>query len=131
MDEVLAYLKENPVFFLATVEGDQPRVRPFGFVMQYDGRLCFCTNNKKDVYRQLIANPSFEISACGKNNDWLRLKGRAVFCTGTQSKRAALDAAPSLAGMYRVDDGIFEIFCAEDAEATFYSFSGTSKTVRF
>jgi len=95
MNEVLQFLKENPIFYIATVDGDTPKVRPFGFVMEYDGKLCFCTNNQKNVYRQLKTNPKFEISTTSKDGKWLRLKGKAVFITNRESKKAALDASPS------------------------------------
>ena len=100
MDEVLRFLKDNSTFYLATTEGSTPKVRPFGFVMEYDGRLCFCTNNQKDVYRQLTANPEFEICVASNTGEWLRLKGRAVFITNRESKKAALDVMPSLRRMY-------------------------------
>jgi len=130
MDEVLQFLKDNPVFYLATTDGDTPRVRPFGFVMNYEGRLCFCTSNQKDVYRQLKANPKFEISTTAKTGEWLRLKGKAVFVTSRESKKAALDTMPSLRSMYNEDDSIFEIFYADEAEATFYNMSGPSRTIK-
>ncbi|TZE80270.1 pyridoxamine 5'-phosphate oxidase family protein [Calorimonas adulescens] len=130
MDEVLQFLKDNSPFYLATIDGDTPKVRPFGFVMKYEGKLCFCTNNQKDVYRQLKANPKFEISATAKTGEWLRLKGKAVFITSRESKKAALDTMPSLRSLYSEDDPIYEIFCADEAEATFYSMSGPSKNVR-
>jgi uncharacterized pyridoxamine 5'-phosphate oxidase family protein len=57
MNEVLQFLEDNPVFYIATVDGDTPKVRPFGFVMEYDGKLCFCTSNQKNVYRQLKGCP--------------------------------------------------------------------------
>jgi uncharacterized pyridoxamine 5'-phosphate oxidase family protein len=130
MDEVLRFLKDNSTFYLATTEGSTPKVRPFGFVMEYDGRLCFCTNNQKDVYRQLTANPEFEICVASNTGEWLRLKGRAVFITNRESKKAALDVMPSLRRMYSEDDSIFEIFCASEAEATFHCFDKPPRTVK-
>jgi len=130
MNEVLQFLKDNPTFYLATTDGDTPKVRPFGFVMDYEGKLCFCTNNQKDVYKQLKANPKFEISTTSQTGEWLRLKGKAVFITSRESKKAALDAAPSLRKIYSEDDDIYEIFYADDAEATFYKMGGTPRTVK-
>jgi uncharacterized pyridoxamine 5'-phosphate oxidase family protein len=130
MNEVLQFLKENPIFYIATVDGDTPKVRPFGFVMEYDGKLCFCTNNQKNVYRQLKTNPKFEISTTSKDGKWLRLKGKAVFITNRESKKAALDASPSLGRMYSVDDSIFEVFCADEGEATFSDMKGESRTLK-
>ncbi|WP_330659710.1 pyridoxamine 5'-phosphate oxidase family protein [Caproiciproducens faecalis] len=131
MEEVLQFLTENPTFYLATVEGNIPKVRPFGFVMNYEGKLCFCTNNRKNVYRQMQANPNVEICTTNKKNEWLRLRGKAVFCTSKESKEAALKAAPYLSGMYQADDDLFEIFAVEEAEATFSNMKGESRTVRF
>jgi uncharacterized pyridoxamine 5'-phosphate oxidase family protein len=130
MEEVLQFLKDNPIFYIATVDGDTPKVRPFGFAMKYDGKLCFCTNNQKDVYKQLKANPKFEISVASKTGEWLRLKGKAVFITSRESKKAALDTMPSLRNLYSEEDSIFEIFYADEAEATFYGMSGPVKTVK-
>jgi uncharacterized pyridoxamine 5'-phosphate oxidase family protein len=130
MEEVLQFLKDNPIFYIATVDGDTPKVRPFGFAMEYEGKLCFCTNNQKDVYKQLKANPKFEISVASKTGEWLRLKGKAVFITSRESKKAALDTMPSLRNLYSEEDSIFEIFYADEAEATFYDMSGPVKTVK-
>ncbi len=130
MDEVLQFLTENPTFYLATVEGGLPKVRPFGFVMKYDGKLCFCTNNQKNVYKQMQANPNIEICTTNKDSEWLRLKGKAVFCTSRESRQAALTAAPFLGSMYKADDPIFEIFYIDEAEATFSNMKGESRTVR-
>ncbi len=130
MEEVLQFLKDNPTFYIATVDGDTPKVRPFGFAMEYDGKLCFCTNNQKDVYKQLKANPKFEISVASKTGEWLRLKGKAVFITSRESKKAALHTMPSLRNLYSEEDSIFEIFYADEAEATFYDMSGHVKSVK-
>ncbi|CVK19382.1 MULTISPECIES: pyridoxamine 5'-phosphate oxidase family protein [Sporomusa] len=130
MDEVLAFLKDNPVFYLATVEGNIPKVRPFGFAMNFEGKLYFCTSNQKPVFRQLKANPNFEVCTTSKTNEWLRLKGKAVFNTTRQTKQAALDAMPMLKNMYSVDDSLFELFYIEDAEATFSDMKGGSRTIK-
>lgn len=131
MDEVFKFLKDNQIFYIATVEGNVPKVRPFGFVMNYEGKLHFCTNNQKDVYKQLKANPYFEVSTTSKTGEWLRLKGEAVFNTNKQSKQVAIDTAPSLSRMYSVDDSIFEVFYIKNAEATLRNMLGESKTIKF
>lgn len=130
MNEVLKFLTDNPTFYIATVDGDVPKVRPFGLVIEFEGKLCFCTNNQKDVYKQLKANPNFEVCTTSKTGEWLRLKGKAVFNTSKQSKQAALDAAPFLRNMYSVDDSIFETFYIQNAEATFSDMKGTSRTIK-
>lgn len=131
MEEVLKFLTENPIFYLATVDGNTPKVRPFGFIMNFEGKLHFCTSNQKPVYRQLKANPSFEISTTAKTGEWIRLKGNAVFNTSKQSKQAALDKMPTLANLYSVDDSIFELFYIENAEATIQDMKGNAKTIKF
>lgn len=129
MNDVFQFLTDNPTFYLATVDGNLPKVRPFGFVMIFDGKLCFCTNNQKNVYKQLKVNPHFEVSTTSKTGEWLRLTGKAVFITSRESKQAALDAAPFLGKLYKSDDAIFEIFYVADGEATFFQMDGTSRTV--
>lgn len=130
MNEVLKFLTDNTTFYLATVDGNIPKVRPFGFVMEFEGKLYFCTNNQKNVYKQLKANPHFEVSTTSPAGEWLRLKGEAVFNTSRQTKQAALDARPMLGRMYSVDDSIFELFYIKNAEATFSDMKGASRTIK-
>lgn len=129
MNEVLNFLNECGVFFVSTVDGNQPKVRPFSFVMNYNGKICFGTSNKKPVYSQLTANPNVEICATTKDFRWIRLSGKAVFCTTKDTKSKALDTMPMLKHMYSADDDIFEIFYLENAVATFCSMNGDNKTV--
>jgi len=130
MNEILKFLTDNPIFYIATVDGNIPKVRPFGFVMDFEGKLYFGTNNQKPVYKQLKANPHFEVSTTSKTGEWLRLKGKAVFNTNQKTKQAALDAMPRLSQMYSVDDSIFEVFYIEEAEATFNEMKGSSRTIK-
>lgn len=130
MNEIVQFLTENSPFYLATMDGDLPKVRPFGFAMEFEGKLCFCTNNKKDVFKQMQANPNFEISTTSKAGEWLRLKGKAVPFTTKESKQAALDAEPFLKKMYSVDDSIFEILSIENGEATISDMKGASRTIK-
>ncbi|SEJ94888.1 Uncharacterized protein, pyridoxamine 5'-phosphate oxidase (PNPOx-like) family [Propionispira arboris] len=131
MDEVLKFLQDNSPFFLATVDGDVPKVRPFGLAMEFEGKLYFGTNNKKPVYQQLQVNPKIEISTASKTGEWLRLKGNAVFNTTPQIKQAALDAVPMLKNVYSVEDSLFELFYIENAEATLKDMKGAAKTITF
>lgn len=130
MNEVLKFLTDNPTFYIATVDGNKPRVRPFGFVMEYEGKLWFCTNNQKNVYKQLKANPYFEVSTASPDGKWIRLRGKAVFNSTPAAKAKALEVMPSLANMYSVDDSIFEVFYVDEGEATFCSMTGESKTIK-
>lgn len=129
MNEVLEFLKTNPTFYLATIDGDQARVRPFGAVIEYEGKLYFGTNNTKSVFKQLVANPKVEISTTSQKGEWIRLTGKAVVDSRVEVKAAMLEAMPSLKNMYKADDDIFEVFYLTDAVAVFNSFSGESKTV--
>ncbi|AQR94827.1 pyridoxamine 5'-phosphate oxidase family protein [Clostridium saccharoperbutylacetonicum] len=129
MNEILNFLNESKVFFVSTVDGNQPKVRPFNFVMEYDGKLCFATSNQKPIYSQLTVNPNIEISATTKDFRWIRLSGKAVFCTTKDAKAKALDSEPMLKHMYSVDDEVFEIFSLENATATISSLKGDNKTI--
>ena len=130
MNEVLNFLNEAKVFFLATAEGDQARVRPFGFAMEYNGKLCYCTSNQKPVYAQLQSNPKAEISASTSDGRWIRISGKAVFCTTRDAKAKALEFMPSLRAMYSEDDDVFEIFYLDDATASILSFGGENKIIQ-
>ena len=96
MKEVLDFLQENKVFYLATTNGSQAHVRPMGFVMEHDGKLAFCTANSKNMYSQLKANPNVEICCVAANYNTLRICGKVVFCNTEETQRKALEAMPSL-----------------------------------
>ncbi len=129
MNEVLQFLNECGIFYVSTIDGDQPKVRPFSFVMEFEGKLCFGTSNTKPFYAQLMANPNIEICSTSKELKWLRLNGKAVFCTNDKVQAKALEIMPALKNMYSVGDGKFEIFYLENAVANFYSMSGDNKTI--
>lgn len=120
-EKVLAFLDEVQTYYLATVEGDQPRVRPFGTALLYDGRLYIQTGKVKAVSKQLAANPKAEICAF-KDGRWLRLSGKLVNDDRREVKAAMLDKMPMLRGMYSEDDDNTQVLYFEDAEATFCSF---------
>jgi uncharacterized pyridoxamine 5'-phosphate oxidase family protein len=136
MKEILQTLTENPTFYLATVSPEGPRVRPFGFAMEYEKKLYFITSNDKDIFKQLKANSCFEICSTPKsapNGDmaWMRLKGKAVFDSRKVVIKKALETAPVLAQIYQSPDNpIVEMFYITEGEATFYSFMSQPKTVK-
>ena len=130
MERVYNFLKEAKVFFVATVDGNEPKVRPFGFTMIYQGKLYFCTNNQKPVYNQLMNNSNIEICAC-TGTEWVRVKARAVFDKEMDAKRNVFIADPSMNALYKAEDEIFEIFYLKDAEATFCSMSGMCEKESF
>ena len=130
MEKVCAFLKKCGVYYLATVEGDQPRVRPFGVAEIIDGKLYFLTGKRKDVSKQMLTNPKIEISAtCGR--EWIRIEALAVEDDRVAVRQQILDAVPSLKGMYQADDGNCQVFYLKDATATFYSVGGAPSTVKF
>jgi uncharacterized pyridoxamine 5'-phosphate oxidase family protein len=130
MESVHAFLKKCGVYYLATVEGEQPRVRPFGVAEILEGKLYFLTGKKKEVSKQMMANPKIEISATS-GRDWIRIEALAVEDDRVEVRQQILDAVPSLKGMYQADDGNCQVFYLKDATATFYSFGGEPTTVKF
>ena len=130
MEKVFDFLKEAEVYYLATVEGDQPRVRPFGTVNIFEGKLYIQTGKIKNVSKQIHANPKVEICAF-KNGDWVRVACELVEDDRREAKVAMLDAYPSLQGMYSADDGNTEVFYLKNATATFSSFTKAPETVTF
>ena len=124
------FLNEAGTYYLATVEGDQPRVRPFGTVLLYDGKLCIQTGKKKDVSKQIHANPNVEICAFAEGT-WVRVSAKAVALDDVAAEAHMLDAYPELRAMYAPGDGNTEIFALTDATATFASFVAPPRTVKF
>ncbi|MBQ3655030.1 MAG: pyridoxamine 5'-phosphate oxidase family protein [Synergistaceae bacterium] len=127
MKEVLEFLSKAGVFFLATADGDQPRVRPLGFVMDCGGKLAFCTGNNKPMCKQLAANPKVEISAVDDKCNTLRITGTVKFATTPETQKKALEVMPSLSKIYSVGDGKFEIFYLDEGKAVCSTMSGESK----
>lgn len=130
MQKVVDFLKSAEVYYLATVEGDQPRVRPFGTANVFEGKLYIQTGKSKNVSKQLHANPKAEICAF-KNGEWVRVSGKLVADERREAKQSMLDAYPSLQGMYSADDDNTEVLYFEDATATFSSFSHGPETIKF
>jgi len=123
MNQIAQFLKDCGTFYLATVENDQPHVRPFGAVMEWDGKTYICTNNKKKVYAQMLENPKIEISAT-LGDKWIRLIGTVATDPRSEAREAMLKAVPSLSNMYKINDGVFEVLYFTDTKATIYSFTG-------
>ncbi len=130
MERVEKFLKDAGTYYLATVDGDQPRVRPFGTAHIFEGKLYIQTGKVKDVSKQIHANPKVEICAF-MNGDWLRIAGKLIEDERIEAKQSMLDAYPSLQGMYKADDGNTEVFYFEDATATFSSFTKAPEVVKF
>lgn len=125
MNEVVNFLSENPVQYLATVGRDgKAKCRPFMFCFEQDGKLWFCTNNTKDVYADLQKNPYVEISVSSPSYAWIRLNGKAVFENNRAVKEGCMNN-PIVKGQYQTaGNPIFEVFYLEDAKAVIADFSG-------
>lgn len=118
MSKINDFLTEAGVFFLASVDGDQPKLRPLGAHFEMDGKLLFGVGDFKDVYRQLAANPKTEIVACKPDGHWLRYTGKAVFETDPKYAEAALEAMPNLKHIYNDETGHkMMMFRLDDAKA--------------
>ena len=130
MKRVLEFLKKAEVYYLATVEGDQPRVRPFGTVHEFEGRLYIQTGKVKPTSRQLEKNNKVEICAF-RDGAWLRVACELIEDDRREARASMLDAYQNLRGMYHEDDGNTQVFYMQNATATFSSFGTPSETVRF
>ncbi|AKN31233.1 pyridoxamine 5'-phosphate oxidase [Clostridium carboxidivorans P7] len=125
MNEVVKFLSENPVQYLATVGRDgKAKCRPFMFCFEKDGKLWFCTNNTKDVYKDMKENPYIEISVSSPSYAWIRLNGKVVFENNMSVKEGCMNN-PIVKGQYQTaDNPIFEVFYLADAKAVIADFSG-------
>ena len=130
MERVYEFLKTAHTYYLATVEGDQPRVRPFGTALLFEGKLYIQTGKVKPCSRQIAANPKVEISAF-HNGTWIRLAGELVEDDRVEVKKSMLDAYPNLRGMYDENDGNTQVLYFKNATATFCSFTAAPETVTF
>ncbi len=127
IEKVVQFLDEAGTYYLATVEGDQPRVRPFGTALLFEGRLYIQTGKVKNVSRQLAANPKAEICAF-KDGKWLRVAGELINDDNQEVMTAMLEKMPALKAMYSPDDGNMQVLYFKDATATFASFGGAPET---
>ena len=130
MEEVFDFLKECGVFFLATEDGEQPRVRPFGAINVYEGKLYIQTGKVKNVSRQMQDNPNVEL--CGYvDGKWIRVEGTVVRDERIEAKESMLDANPELKAMYSADDDNTEVLYFENGKATFSSFTEPPRVIEF
>lgn len=130
MEKVYQFLKEAGVYYLATVEGDQPRVRPFGTANVFEGKLYIQTGKIKPVSKQIMANPKVEICAF-KDGTWLRVAGELVEDDRVEPKKAMLDSYPDLRRMYDENDANTQVFYFRNATATFASFTAAPEVIEF
>jgi uncharacterized pyridoxamine 5'-phosphate oxidase family protein len=131
MDEVLTFLKEAGTYYLATMDGNRPRVRPFGTISKFEGRLYIQTGRNKDVFRQMEKDPNIEICAMDGNGRWIRVSAAAVRDDRREARQHMLDEYPMLKNMYSADDGNCEVLYLKDVTASFCSFTEGPRTVTF
>jgi uncharacterized pyridoxamine 5'-phosphate oxidase family protein len=129
--EIVDFIKSCGNYYLATMEGDQPRVRPLGTVAIFEGRLYIQTGKVKDVSKQMAANPKIEICAYDNKGQWIRVQATAVDDNRREAKQFMLDTYPELKGMYSADDNNTQVLYLRDATARLYSFAGEPKVIRF
>ena len=122
MERVVKFLKDAQTYYLATVEDDQPHVRPFGTAHIFEGKLYIQTGKVKPVSKQLMANPKAEICAF-HGGEWIRITGELIEDDRREARQSMLDAYPSLQNMYSADDGNTQVFYFRNAVATIYSFT--------
>ena len=131
MNEVYEFLKSAGVYYLATVEGDQPRVRPFGTIDIFEDKLYIQTGKVKPVAHQMKANPKVELSAMPPDGKWIRIAAEAVLDDNIEAQPHMLDAYPNLKAMYQPGDGNTEVYYLKNAVAQICSFTEPPKTIEF
>jgi len=126
MNEVIKFLSENPIQYMATVGLDgKPKVRPFQYMHEQEGKLYFCTSNQKEVFTELEGCPHIEISASSPEFKWIRLCGKVKFTTDIDIKNIIVEKSELVKMVYKTaDNPTFEIFYLEDAKAVIADFSG-------
>ena len=130
MREVYDFIKKCGVYYLATMEGDQPRVRPFGTILLFEGRLYILTGKRKNVSKQIALNPKVEISAAF-GSEWIRIAAVLVEDDRIEPQQEMLNDYPSLKSMYQPGDGNIQVFYLKDAEAVICGFSTEPRTIHF
>ena len=130
MKEVQEFLKSAGVYYLATVDNNKPKVRPFGTAEIFEDKLYIQTGKKKDVYKQIMANPNVEISAF-KDGKWIRVEGKLISDDRVEAKKDMLDKNPTLRGMYNENDDNTIVLYFESGKATISSFTEEAKVIEF
>ena len=130
MQKIYDFIKSAETYFIATVDGDQPRVRPFGTIDIFEDKLYIQTGKVKEVSKQIQANPKVEISAFA-DGVWVRIAGKLVRDDRVEAKKHMLDAYPNLQAMYSAEDDNTEVLYFEDAIATFSSFTDEPNVIKF
>lgn len=130
MEQIYEFLKQCNTYYLATVDGDQPRVRPFGTIDLYEGKLYIQTGKVKEVSKQMKANPKVELSGMA-DGKWIRVAAEAVLDDNIAAQEHMLDAYPTLKAMYQPGDGNTEVFYLKNGSAVICSFTEAPVEIKF
>lgn len=120
-ERIVRILKQTKTFFFSTIDGDQPRVRPYNAVVEFEDKVYFYTNNHKSAFKQMMESPKIELCALISDDRWIRVSGKIVFDYRPEAKKAMLEANPELKKMYSEDDKIFEVFYLSNMQAAIHS----------
>lgn len=129
MNKIVEELRKTGVFYVGTIDGDQARVRPFSSVTEFEGNLYICTNNTKEVYKQIMANSKIEICGMEKDGTWIRINGTAVRDDRDIARKAMLEDSTGPSNLYTVGDGIFEVFKVENPKCVKYSMTSNPEVI--
>ncbi|WP_407425979.1 pyridoxamine 5'-phosphate oxidase family protein [Treponema sp.] len=127
MSKLLDEVKKAGVFYIATADGNTPHVRPFGAIEEINGKIYLVTGNKKDVFRQFVANPKVEFVGSYDDGSWIRVSGNVKRTFDVELKKKYLELRPTLQKIYSADDGIFEVFELADAKGEIHSGAEVTK----
>lgn len=130
MKEVYDFLKKCETYYIATMDNDQPRVRPFGTVNIFEDKLYIQTGKSKDISKQIMKNPKIEISGMN-DGKWIRIQAIAVEDDRVEAKQSMLDSYPMLQTMYSATDDNTQVLYLKDAVATIASFLDSPRVIRF
>lgn len=123
MNNIVNEIKKCKVFYVATIDKDKPRVRPFSSVMDYEDKVYICTNDTKDVYKQLMNNPNIELCGMNNNGEWIRVSGNIVNDDRIEVKKAMLSDPTGPSNIYKYDDPIFKVMYIDNIKCIKYSFN--------
>ena len=130
MNEIRDFIKESGMFFIATIDNNKPKVRPFGVIEIYEDHLYIQTGKKKDVFKQIMDNNNVELCAFN-NGKWIRVSGKLILDDRVEVKKYMLDQNPELRTMYNENDDNTAVLYFENGIATIYSFTNEPKVIEF
>ena len=130
MNNIVEELRKTGIFYVATIDGNQARVRPFSSVTEFEGNLYLCTNNQKEVYKQIMLNPQIEICGMGKGGTWIRITGTAIRDDRDVVRKAMLEDPTGPSNLYTVGDGIFEVLKIENPVCIKYSMTSEPEEIK-